>query len=125
MSTPAASRSCLLTARGNVAALPRTTRIENTFTCLGGRKGRWRNGVRCVRGGGLAIEESPTARPSASALKARMAFLPTRLEDAFPGLVEQVMGEASLYASPCCSGIEAGLGLMKRRCSAARVSLDA
>ena len=29
----------LVDGEGNVAALPRTTRIENTFTCLGGRKG--------------------------------------------------------------------------------------
>lgn len=82
-------------------------------------------GYVAVRGGGLAIEESLKLLER-ERVEGSDGVSADAVEDAFPGLVEQVMGEASLRASPCCSGIEAGTGLARRGgVSAARVSLDA
>lgn len=83
-------------------------------------------GYVAVRGGGLAIEESLKLLER-ERVEGSDGVSADAVEDAFPGLVEQVMGEGlSLRASPCCSGIEAGTGLARRGgVSAARVSLDA
>ena len=78
-------------------------------------------GYVAVRGGGLAIEESLKLLER-ERVEGSDGVSADAVEDAFPGLVEQVMGEAS----PCCSGIDAGTGLARRGgVSAARVSLDA
>lgn len=82
-------------------------------------------GYVAVRGGGLAIEESLKLLER-ERVEGSDGVSADAVEDAFPGLVEQVMGEASLYAPRLAAGIEAGTGLARRGgVSAARVSLDA
>lgn len=54
-------------------------------------------GYVAVRGGGLAIEESLKLLER-ERVEGSDGVSADAVEDAFPGLVEQVMGEASLYA---------------------------
>lgn len=54
-------------------------------------------GYVAVRGGGLAIEESLKLLER-ERVEGSNGVSVDAVEDAFPGLVEQVMGEASLYA---------------------------